>query len=149
MMIEIEKKFDFLERYFSNGIELICDEDGYLFERRNKAKIWIDDKNFIEVKKVEKRLKIECKKKDFLISLEILKRFKIYCENLDVWLNNSKIEMIKLDKEMIEKLVEESKDINIIEVEIEDVIEQEMMVWIERPEFEDEYLRMLNEESAK
>ena len=148
-MIEIEKKFDFLERYFSNGIELICDEDGYLFERRNKAKIWIDDKNFIEVKKVEKRLKIKCKKKDFLISLEILKRFKIYCENLDVWLNNSKIEMIKLDKEMIEKLVEESKDINIIEVEIEDVIEQEMMVWIERPEFEDEYLRMLNEESAK
>lgn len=149
MMIEIEKKFDFLEKYFSNGIELICDEDGYLFDKRNKAKIWIDDKNFIEVKKVKKRLKIECKKKDFLISLEILKRFKIYCENLDVWLNNSKIEMIKLNREMIEKLVEESKDINIIEVEIEDIIEQEMMVWIERPEFEDEYLRMLNEESAK
>jgi len=36
--------------------------------------------------------------------------------------------MIKLNREMIEKLVEESKDINIIEVEIEDIIEQEMMV---------------------
>jgi len=78
--------------------------------------------------KVEKRLKIECKKKDFLLSLDILEAFKIYCENLDFWVNNNKLEMVKLDKEMIEKLVKESKDINIIEVEIEDVIEQEMMV---------------------
>ena len=148
-MIEIEKKFDFLEKYYSKGVALRCDEYGYLFENKNRAKIWIDGENFIEVVKVEKRLKIECKKKDFLLSLNILEAFKIYCENLDFWVNNNKLEMVKLDKEMIEKLVKESKDINIIEVEIEDVIEQEMMVWVERPEFEDEYLRMLNEESAK
>jgi len=67
-------------------------------------------------------------KKDLLLSLDILEAFKIYCENLDFWINNNKIEMVKLNKEMIEKLIKESKDINIIEVEIEDVIEQEMMI---------------------
>jgi len=36
--------------------------------------------------------------------------------------------MIKLDKKTIEKLVEKSKNINIIEVEIENILEQEMMV---------------------
>jgi hypothetical protein len=65
MMIEIENKFDFLEKYYSKGVALRCDEYGYLFDKKNKAKIWIDDKNFIEVEKVEKRLKIECKKRIF------------------------------------------------------------------------------------
>ena len=67
-------------------------------------------------------------KKDLLLSLDILEAFKIYCKKLDFWINNNKIEMVKLNKEMIEKLIKESKDINIIEVEIEDVIEQEMMI---------------------
>jgi hypothetical protein len=38
-MIEIENKFEFLEKYYSKGVTLICDEYGYLFENKNNAKI--------------------------------------------------------------------------------------------------------------
>ena len=149
MMIEIENKFDFLEKYYSKGVELRCDEDGYLFENKNKAKIWIDDKKFLEVEKIGDKIKIKSKKKDFLISLNIISLFKIYSDNLDIWINNNKIEKIKLNVEVIEKILEKSENVNIFEIKLEEYYEEEMMVWIIRPEFEDEYLRMLNEKSSK
>ena len=148
-MIEIENKFDFLEKYYSKGVELRCDEDGYLFENKNKAKIWIDDKKFLEVEKIGDKIKIKSKKKDFLISLNIISLFKIYSDNLDIWINNNKIEKIKFNVEAIEKLLEKSENVNIFEIKLEEYYEEEMMVWIIRPEFEDEYLRMLNEKSSK
>lgn len=149
MMIEIENKFDFLEKYYSKGVELRCDEDGYLFENKNKAKIWIDNKNFLEVEKMENKIKITSKKKDFLISLDIISLFKIYSENLDIWINNSKIEKIQFNTEVIEKLLEKSYSTNTFEIKLEENYEEEMMVWILRPEFEDDYLRMLNKISSK
>jgi len=149
MMIEIEKKFDFLEKYYSKGVELRCDEDGYLFENKNKTKIWLDNKNFLEVEKNGNKIKIKSKKKDFLISLNIISLFKIYCENLDIWINDNKIEKIKFNLEVIERLLEKSENVNTFEIKLEEYYEEEMMVWIIRPEFEDDYLRMLNEKSSK
>lgn len=148
-MIEIEKKFDFLEKYYSKGVELRCDEDGYLFENKNKTKIWLDNKNFLEVEKNGDKIKIKSKKKDFLISLNIISLFKIYCENLDIWINDNKIEKIKFNLEVIERLLEKSENVNTFEIKLEEYYEEEMMVWIIRPEFEDDYLRMLNEKSSK
>ena len=138
-----------MEKYYSKGVELRCDEDGYLLENKNKTKIWLDDKNFLEVEKEENKIKIKSKKKDFLISLNIISLFKIYCKNLDIWINNIKIEKIKFNVEVIEKLLEKSENVNTFEIKLEEYYEEEMMVWIIRPEFEDDYLRMLNEKSSK
>jgi hypothetical protein len=36
---EVEAKFEFLEKHFENGVEIYCNEEGYLFEKNNISKI--------------------------------------------------------------------------------------------------------------
>jgi hypothetical protein len=65
-----------------------------------------------------------------------------------VWINGEEIEYIKMwDK--IDEIISKAKDLNKIEIKIEEQLDEEMMVWIVRPEYEDEYLRMLNERSSQ
>ena len=147
-MKEIEAKFRFLEKHFINGIRIRCDEEGELFKTKNTSKIWIDEFRFLEVGKKDGKIWIKSNKKDFLLSLSIIITFKVYDENFQVWINGEEIEYIKMwDK--IEEIISKAEDLNIMEIKIEEQLDEEMMVWIVRPEYEDEYLRMLNEKSTQ
>ena len=147
-MKEIEAKFEFLEKYFEKGVEIYCNEEGYLFEKKNTSKIWLDKYKFLEVGKKDKKIWIKSNKKDFLISLSIIITFKIYSENFELWINGEKIKCLEM-WENIEEIIRKIKDLNIIEIEIEKKVEEEIMVWIVRPEYEDDYLKKLNEDNNK
>ena len=117
--IEIENKYIFLEKHFKKGLECEIDFYGNL-EKHNK--IWINEKNFIQIDVLDSIIELKTEKKNSLVLFYILDLLKLkdyggYQEsNYEIEINDRiKMKIDKTDKieEFIKNITNETKIISI------------------------------------
>jgi hypothetical protein len=145
----LENNFNFLNKYFLNGITLSGVDDGGIFIK-NKLYVYLDKLNYIEIIKLEDNVFITTKSENILICLEIINIIKLSTDYFLI-VNDNKYFMKNNDCfKIYNNIIENLNKSNMVKIIFQLTIDEpKISIWPESPNYEDGYLWYLGLKKLK